>query len=207
MQHLTRQRLMGKVLRMGFNMKGKARELITPFMSHLTDISATTEVAESIDDRIDMIFEEINQGKRDPIIRQLVSEILRGVAEKDYENELDAIFSWVRKNIRYTRDPHNVELFQRPSRILEMGIADCDDLSIIIGAMVQSIGYPLRLRVIGVQSADPEHIYPLVGVPPSENNLESIQWVAMDASVSQPIGWQLPQNQLKSAVDYEDTDS
>lgn len=207
MQHLTRQRLMGKVLKMGFNTKGKAREIITPFMSRLTNISATTEIADNIEDRIDMIFEEIDSGKRDPVIRQLLSEILKDVTEKDYEGELQAIFDWVRKNIRYTRDPHNLELFQKPSRIIELGLADCDDLSIIIGAMVQSIGYPLRLRVIGVQSADPEHIYPLVGVPPSENNLESIQWVAMDASVNQPIGWQLPQNQLKSAVDYEDTDS
>lgn len=188
------------------NDKNKAREMIVPFMSHLTDISATTEVAESIDDRIDMIFEEIDNGKRDPIIRQLVSEILRGVTEKDYENELGAIFAWVRKNIRYTRDPHNVELFQKPSRIVEMGIADCDDLSILIGAMVQSIGYPVRLRVIGVQSADPEHIYPVAGVPPSENEKENLEWVAMDASVNEPMGWQLPQNQLKSVIDYEDDD-
>ena len=185
----------------------KAREMIAPYMSKLTSISATTEIAKNIDDRIDMIFDEIDVGKREPVIRQLLGEILKNVPEKDYEAELEAIFDWVRKNIRYTRDPHNLELFQKPSRIIELGLADCDDLSILIGAMVQSIGYPLRLRVIGVQSADPEHIYPLAGVPPSETDLENTQWVAMDASVDQPIGWQLPQNQLKSVVDYEDTDS
>lgn len=184
-----------------------ASELIKGAVNNLTDTKAITIKSSSLDDRIDIILDAVDDGKRDPVIRQLVGQILQGIDEKDYEGELTAIFNWVRKNIRYTRDPHNVELFQRAKRIVEMGIADCDCLSILIGSMIQSVGYPLRLRVIGVSSTEPEHIYPLAGIPPTESPVANLQWVAMDASIAQPIGWQMPFEELKFVQDYEDDDS
>ena len=184
-------------------MNSIAKEIIMPFIKGMTDTKATTILSENLEDRIDIIFEFIDEGKREPVIRQLVGKIVSGIDEKDYEGELTAIFNWVKSNIRYTRDPHNVELFQKAKRILELGLADCDCLSILIGSMVQSIGYPVKLRVIGVSSKEAEHIYPLAGVPPTESDT-TLEWVAMDASVDQPIGWQIDENQLQFIEDYED---
>lgn len=182
------------------------KQLLIPLISSLTDTKSNTVISKNIDDRIDIIFDAIDEGKRDPVIRQLLGNILRDVEEKDYEGELLAIFQWVRENIRYTRDPHNLELFQRARRIVELGLADCDCLSILLGSMVQSIGYPLRLRVIGVSSPEPEHIYPMVAFSPTESG-DSDDWVAMDASVNQPMGWQVDENQIMFIQDYEDDDS
>jgi len=120
----------------------KARGMVTPFLTEgVTNIDALLVKSDNIDDRIDMILDEIYLGKADPVVRQLVGKIISNVEEKDYMGELQAIFNWVRKNIRYTRDPHNLELFQKPKRILELKTADCDDLSILIGGMVQNIGF------------------------------------------------------------------
>lgn len=184
-----------------------AKEIIKPVLNSLTDTKGTLVISDNLDDRIDMIFDFIDEGKRDPVVGQLVGEIVYNIDEKDYEEKLTAIFNWVRKNIRYTHDPHNVELFQRAVRILELGLADCDCLSILIGAMVQNIGYPVRLRVIGISSNEPEHIYPLVGIPPNESQNEYSQLVAMDASVDKPIGWQIDEDQIQFIEDYEDEES
>jgi hypothetical protein len=180
----------------------KARNMITPFLTEgVTNIDALLVKSDNIDSRIDLILDEIYLGKSDPAIRQLVGKILSNVEEKDYMGELQAIFNWVRKNIRYTRDPYNLELFQKPKRILELKTADCDDLSILIGSMVQSIGFALRLRVIGVESPEPEHIYPMVQNPDNEND-----WVAMDASVKEKMGWEYPHEKCLFLQDYEEDD-
>lgn len=184
-----------------------AKTLLIPLISSLTDTKAKTIKSTNIDDRIDIILEAIDEGKRDPVVRQVLGDILKDIDEKDYEGELLAIFQWVRENIRYTRDPHNVELFQRARRIMELGLADCDCLSILLGSMVQSIGYPLRLRVIGVSSPEPEHIYPMVAIAPTENAISDDDWVAMDASINQQMGWQVPEENIQFIQDYEDDDS
>lgn len=184
--------------------QNRLRNILGPAASGITDTKQIYVNSSTIDDRIDLIFDEIEQGKADPVIRKILGAILQDVPERDYQGELQAIFNWVKKNLRYTHDPHRLELFQKPRRAIELKLVDCDDMAIIIGSMVQSIGYPLRLRVIGVSSNQPEHIYALAGVPPTENNEDIQEWVAMDTTVDQPMGWEYPHNQLKFLEDFED---
>jgi len=57
------------------------------------------------------------------------------------------------------------------------------------------------LRVIGVQSAEPEHIYPMVQNPDNEE-----EWVAMDASMKEKMGWEYPHEKCLFLQDYEEDD-
>ena len=150
-----------------------------------------------IDDRISWIMAEIDEGKRHPRIRDIAGQILSrkadgswAVQERDWNAEVDAIFNFVRQNVRYTRDNHEVELFQKASRTLELKIGDCDDLSILLGSLLKNVGYPVLLRVIGLGGNTYQHIYVVVGIPPTSPTT----WKPLDASQNQPPGWEVTRN-------------
>lgn len=160
-----------------------------------------------LDDRISWLDAEINAGKRSARIRQIASEILTGkdasgnwtVPERDWNAEIAAAFGYVRDKIRYTRDIHDVELFQKPERTLDLGIGDCDDLTILLGSILGNIGYPLRARVISTGAADYHHVYLMAGVPPHQEPPD--EWIALDASRAEGPGWEV--EGITKKLDYE----
>ena len=68
--------------------------------------------------------------------------------------------------------------------------SQCDDFVVILGALLRSIGYPVKLRIMQAKGADSwSHIYMLVGSPPTNPT----RWTALDASVESAVpGWQAP---------------
>ncbi len=154
----------------------------------------------TIDDRISWIEYEINVGKRLPQVRQIAADVLRGVPERNWKKEATALFGWTRKNVRYTLDPDGVELFQSAQRSTEVGIGDCDDQAITLGALLQSVGIPVRLRVIGMKGSDKfQHIYVLAGLPPDGPK----EWFPLDASREFDAGWELPEEERRLLQDYD----
>lgn len=69
-------------------------------------------------------------------------------------------------------------------------VSNCDDGSILLGAMLRAVGYPIRLRVIqDSNSTTWSHIYLLVGTPP----MGPTKWIALDWSVpGKAPGWEAP---------------
>lgn len=159
-----------------------------------------------IDDRIGWLSKEISDGKRDKDVRLLAGKILAGesgkfnVEARDWKGEVVAIFEYVRENVRYTRDIHNVELFQRPKRTLEHRIGDCDDMTILLGSLLMSVGYPIMIRVIGLKNTGTfQHVYLVVGLPPHDPKT----WMPLDPSRPEKPGWELPKAQVGLKRDYE----
>lgn len=76
----------------------------------------------------------------DPALRELANEITRGVWPNDYISEYAALLNWVRRNIRYTRDPATMEQVQSPRATLELRSGDCDDYAVLLAALVGVIG-------------------------------------------------------------------
>lgn len=156
--------------------------------------------SEKIDDRISWIEFEVNVGKRSPDVREIAAGVLRGVPPREYEKEATAMFEWTRKNIRYTLDPDGVELFQSTERSAQVGIGDCDDQAIVLGSLLQSVGIPIRLRVIGLKGSDKfSHIYVLAGLPPENPE----KWLPLDPSVNFDAGWELPELERGLLQDYD----
>ncbi len=132
-----------------------------------------------------MIAELIRGGSKDFCVRQAAIRVYRayGVPPKDKLGEVWALFDWVRKNIRYTRDIFRVELLHSARRMLELRAGDCDDMTILLGAMLISTGHPVRLALVGFRPDKPHvytHIYPEVFVRG--------RWIALDATVDRPMG-------------------
>ncbi len=56
---------------------------------------------------------------------------------------------WVRDHIAYFYDPRDTELLQTPPQTLAIGTGDCDDKTILLLAMLMSIGYDTELLAVG----------------------------------------------------------
>jgi len=163
--------------------------------------------AGNIDNRVRYIVKTIQKGRTDPRVRAFAVQAVSRkcgkkwcVPERDWWGEARAVFGAIRENVRYVRDIHNVDTFQAPGRTLEFGGADCDDYTITLGSALQSIGFPIKVRIVqSVDSPDYNHVFALVGLPPRDPH----GWYAMDASVNKPAGWHPPKAMLKKIKDYD----
>jgi len=132
-----------------------------------------------------LIAAMILAGAKDFVVRQTAIAILRkaGVPAKDRLGEVRALFQWVQKNVRYTRDIFRVETLHSARRMLELRAGDCDDMTILLSALLLSTGHPVRLVLAGFQPNRPHaysHIYPEVHVGKG--------WLAVDPTLSGPMG-------------------
>jgi hypothetical protein len=135
-------------------------------------------------DTIRRLYELIDKAKTDPKFQELVYSITKNLASKDYKGEISAILRWAKRNVRYTRDPYGVELVQDVWATLSRGRADCDDFDVLVGAMAEVMGAPVRLVTVSTRpDKEPVHTYPAAYV--------GGKWVALDATVpgSYP-GWE-----------------
>lgn len=143
---------------------------------------------------VEHIKELIRQGSKDFFVRQKAIDILlqNKVKPKHYLAEIEALFRWVQQNIRYTKDPFQVEVLHSARRMLELRAGDCDDMAILLGSMLKSIGHPVRLVVAGFDSMRPNqysHIYLEV--------LYKNHWIPLDATMPFAVGWSPPSSSHK----------
>jgi transglutaminase-like putative cysteine protease len=101
-----------------------------------------------------------HKGKEDLSIRRLVEQICAPLAQGDYAGECLALYYWVCQNIRYMRDPLEVEFVKEPERVLETRAGDCDDMATLLAAMVMACGNRCRFVLVGFQKGKgPSHVY------------------------------------------------
>jgi hypothetical protein len=136
-----------------------------------------------------MIADLILAGAKDFRVRQHAIQVFRtaGVRPKDRLGEVQALFRWVQRHIRYTRDILRVETLHTARRMLQLRAGDCDDMTILLGSMLLSTGHPVRLALAGFGPHRPHsysHIYPEV--------LVNGCWIPADATMPYPLGWAPP---------------
>jgi hypothetical protein len=141
----------------------------------------------------------IRAGAKDFYVRQKAIDILlaKAVKPKDYLGEIKALFEWVQKNVRYTKDPFRVEVLHSARQLLELRAGDCDDMTILLGSMLEAIGHPVRLVVTGPDPLRPKlfsHIYLEV--------FHKGQWIPLDATMPYPMGWE-PRTFVKQVIPIE----
>lgn len=145
----------------------------------------------------------ILQGAKDMVVRQAAIRIFRtqGIAPKHYLGEIAALFYWIQQRVRYTRDIYRVELLHSARRMLQLRAGDCDDMTILLGALLESTGHPIRLVLIGSNPRKPRrfsHIYLEVQ--------HAGRWIALDATMNRPMGW-APNAPIRQVVPLRPTPS
>lgn len=150
----------------------------------------------------------INKGREDIRVRQLAENILRRYpAHYSHPRQIvNALFDWVSNNVRYVHDPVAVELVRGANQFLNSPLGDCDDYTVLLGSLVESVGVPVGIKVIQTgRRRRFNHVYPVVDIDGQE--------LALDATRGRPIGYESmikrsetyreikPMNRLKTPYD------
>jgi len=119
---------------------------------------------------------------------------------RDDKADLARIWNFCILNVRYILDTDGVDVFFTPKEILERGAGDCDDFTILLGAMLTIAGFQTAARVISTDKRAWEHIYTLVAMP-KEGTAK--QWVPLDPTVEGKFpGWQYDARQKGAIRDF-----
>ena len=121
-------------------------------------------------------------GKRLPMVRATALDIIRDVPPKDELGELQAVWRWVRDNFHYRADVDDVETLHFADQLLRQRAGDCDDASVLIAALLGSIGYLTRFTAMAFAGDDGYgHVVP--------EAWHAGAWVPLDATVDESFGW------------------
>ena len=87
---------------------------------------------------------ETQLAQEDASLRLFAETLVTGLFPHDYLSEYAAVLNWVRLHIRYVRDPVTIEQVKTPRAVLETEGSDCDDMSVLIGSLLGTLGAKIR---------------------------------------------------------------
>ena len=142
----------------------------------------------SIEESINIIAATIYRESLSP----LVGTVARKITESCGENwmcKISKIHDWLKKRFVYREDPKEVDTFKSATyslhEIINQGYftGDCDDATILSGALLKASGFVVRLMVMSRRrepDAPLEHIAVLVELP-------NMKKMYVDLTVNEPI--------------------
>lgn len=92
-------------------------------------------------------------------VRTKALEVTRGLLQKDYEAEACACLNYVRDHVRYVRDIRGIETVHDPDTLLSLMAGDCDDKSILLASLLESIGHRTRFVAISYAPGVFSHVW------------------------------------------------
>lgn len=122
----------------------------------------------------------IRQGKKDTAVREKALQLTRHLRSKDWRAQAKAIFFYARDRIRYVGDIYGVETIAEPGVTMRLGQGDCDDKAVLAGALLQSIGHPVKLVAVGFDNGPFSHVFVETLIGPT--------WVPMELTEELPFG-------------------
>lgn len=137
----------------------------------------------AIDRTLSCMKQLVRRFRRDPTIVRTARRILHayGIERDDTVGEAKAIYRFLRRHVRYTKDPVGVELVQDPLLTLRWRTGDCDDISVLGASLAESIGLESRFLVYSSNGAPlPHHV--LVEVRTRRG------WTALDTVWDRGVG-------------------
>lgn len=127
----------------------------------------------------------VRAAKKTLPVRQTALSIVQNLPPKNWYREVSEIWQFVRNNIRYVRDINGVETLQTPEKTMEFGQGDCDDQSVLIASLLESIGHPTRFIALGFGPANYQHVF-------AETKIGN-KWMPVETTEDWPLG-HIPEN-------------
>lgn len=121
-------------------------------------------------------------GKKSPMVRQAAVALTQGLVQKDTYQEIIHLHAFVRDRIRYVRDIRGVETLHTAERVLLNKQGDCDDKSILLASLLESLGHSTRFVAIGFRPNQYSHVYPEV--------FDRGEWLTLETTEPVDVGWQ-----------------
>jgi transglutaminase-like putative cysteine protease len=82
---------------------------------------------------IQLMRQLIDQALADQSFVRQASDSVRNVRPYGDFAEAEALYNWVKRNIRFTKDPVTKEKLYPPQELLKIRAGDCDDISMLLG--------------------------------------------------------------------------
>lgn len=123
----------------------------------------------------------VRDSKKKIQIRELALSIIRGLpGHKNWAGEVKRLHNFVQSRIQYVRDIRGVETVQTPEKTLEYAQGDCDDQSVLLASLLESIGHPTRFVAIAMSERGPYvHVFTETKIGPRWVPLETTEkWQA-----------------------------
>lgn len=165
---------------------------VYPVPYHLGEIpSGEAGVAATLQIMVRMTLEY----RASPLVRMTAQTLVRECPSRDAICQVKTLHAWVRDHIKYLADVRDVETIQTPEYTLNMGSGDCDDQSVLMASLLESLGYQTRFVAIGVRGGGFSHVSSQVKLGTRWLNLETIlpvlreAWAGVPAGTPTPIGW------------------
>ncbi|MEJ5266533.1 MAG: transglutaminase-like domain-containing protein [Bacteroidales bacterium] len=118
--------------------------------------STTLKQYADVYDTIDAIKRIV--GENYPAVQELAFNLQANNCKSTFES----IWNFVRQNIRYQNDQPGREQLRTPQRTLYDQIGDCDDMSILISAILTNLGHKHKLVIAAYKKESQwQHIYPV----------------------------------------------
>jgi transglutaminase-like putative cysteine protease len=151
----------------------------------LSRLAAISDGLPGISQTLNYMRAFVSEYKTNPAIRELALSLTRRLPQKDYLGEARALHDFVQNSIRYVRDIADTEVLQTPLKTLEYGAGDCDDKSMLLAAMLESIGHETRFHAMGFRRGSISHV--------TVEDLIGGVWVPLETTEPVALGW-LPPN-------------
>lgn len=110
----------------------------------------------------------------DPILKQVSTKIAVKSCPSSKLCHTKAIYYFVRDNIKYISDPVEKEYISNPIETLKTGGGDCDDGSILLFAMLESVGIDAQIVTI------PGHAFVKAYMPDAPAKYQNDGWIYLD---------------------------
>lgn len=124
------------------------------------------------------------KGKINFLIRRKALFLIENLQQKDKMREVKALWEYVKNEVRYVHDISDVETIQTPDKTLELMAGDCDDKSILLATLLESIGFKTRFVAVGKNTNNYCHVF----VETFVNN----KWLALETTEPVKMGWKPP---------------
>jgi len=98
---------------------------------------------------VGLIRRKIIDASINPSIFRFARDAVRDIPEHDELGEIGALIDAIRSRVSYRRDPVGIETIADAHDTLEIGAGDCDDLTVLAGGALQSLGYPVEIELVG----------------------------------------------------------
>ena len=130
-------------------------------------------------------------GKKSPLVRQQAVFITQNLSQKDFYSEIVSLHRFVRDQIRYVKDVRDVETLHTADAVLSNKQGDCDDKSILLASMLESLGHQTRFVAVGFKPGRFSHVYVEV--------YYNGQWLPLETTEKVNIGWR-PKNIVSQMI-------
>ena len=93
----------------------------------------------------------------------IIAPYLKG---KNKQQTLKNIFNFCKKNVKYVREPNELQTAKTLPRILADKQGDCKHYATLVASLCKALNIPVKLRLISQNFFNPEptHIYAVSGI-------------------------------------------